>query len=293
MLRYTIYALVFFLSTTKTFCADPSTELVDILERTKQSLNKTICHNTTMLGTYEAKYILNSAPVSGPIQGDTLYIGETYIISSVSDEKSYQDSDASAIAIANAINNSRAGVYASANPTVTDVSQFLSSANEQGIITINGIKTPLISITPDLITNVQNAIAAINPLEAQTGVVASANHEDMLVFTALDGRNITIMYDEGIANTDFGAVAAGTTRGTYRISFNSTSICIHGATEHAGLASEYHQHGTFEEPIITIETLHRLEEQVHKFKNDIEAIEKYLASRKDTFLKFGASFSLK
>jgi flagellin len=56
-----------------------------------------------------------------------------------------------------------------------------------------------------------------------------------LIFTAADGRNITIEYGEGIENTDLGSVDAGTTRASVTLT-SSQPITIGGAhPEHAGL----------------------------------------------------------
>ncbi len=166
--------------------------------------------------------IVNGDTIVAPLRAGDLVIDGASIAPSVSDGLSFTQSDASAIAIANAINTSGtdADVHAVANPTVTDVNDFSPSANGGGIITINGVATSRISITADLSSNVENAVVAINTLTTQTGVIASANQENQLVLTAPDGRNITVVYGSGIENTDLGAVDGGTTNGTITLTSN-------------------------------------------------------------------------
>ncbi len=155
----------------------------------------------------------------------------------VSDGLSYTEPKASAIAIANAINAS--GSYlqtkATANATVTDVSDFEESANTGGTMTINGIETAPISIDVQLEENVTNAIVAINLISTQTGVVASANDAGKLVLTAEDGRNITLAYSDGISNTDLGADNAGTIHGTVTLHSPNPISISSSHPDYAGL----------------------------------------------------------
>ena len=182
--------------------------------------------------------IVNSAAVTSALSAGDLVINAAAIKASVSDGVSYDMSDASAIAIAAAINGNGTNLDARAviNPTVTDVSEFSTSTSDQGTITINGVQTSPISITDTLASNVANAINAINALSTQTGVVASANTDGQMIFTAQDGRNITIAYND-VLNTDFGAVDAGTTNGTVTIT-SSSPVTISGTSpEYAGLTA--------------------------------------------------------
>jgi len=181
--------------------------------------------------------IINSDAVTTALAAGDLVINAAAIRASVSDGVSYQDSSASAIAIAAAINGNGTDLDARAvaNPTVTGVSDYSLSRNTQGTITVNGVQSSIISVTTNLADNVTNAITAINALSNETGVVASANAAGQLIFTAQDGRNITIEYSEGIENTDLGAVDAGTTAGTVTVT-SSKPITIGGAhPEYAGL----------------------------------------------------------
>ncbi len=92
--------------------------------------------------------------VSGNLRLGDLVIDSTNVGPSVSDGLSYTYSDASAIAIANAINTSGANVQAVVNPNITDTVSFEASANSGGYMTINGVNTSEISITTDLVSNV-------------------------------------------------------------------------------------------------------------------------------------------
>ncbi|MEI7493472.1 MAG: flagellin [Alphaproteobacteria bacterium] len=181
--------------------------------------------------------IVNSDAVTTALAAGDLVINAAAIRASVSDGVSYSDPSASAIAIAAAINGNGTDLDARAvaNPTVTDVSEFEESVNTGGRITVNGVATSVISINEHQDENVTNAINAVNALSNETGVVASANADGQLIFTAQDGRNITIEYGEGIENTDLGSVDAGTTRASVTLT-SSKPITIGGAhPEHAGL----------------------------------------------------------
>ena len=182
--------------------------------------------------------IVNSAAVTGALSAGDLVINAAAIRASVSDGVSYDMSDASAIAIAAAINGNGTDLDARAvaNPTVTDVSEFRESENTQGRTVVNGVQSSIISVTERLADNVTSAINTVNALSNETGVVASTNAEGKMIFTAADGRNITIAY-EGVENTDFGAVDAGTTTGTVTLT-SSNPINISGANpEYAGLTA--------------------------------------------------------
>ena len=188
--------------------------------------------NTANIGAVIAR----STAVTTALSAGDLVINAIAIQASASDGVSFQDSDASAIAIAAAINGNGTNLdaHAVANPTVTDVSVFAASAETQGTITINGVQSSIISVDGVLNNNVTNALTAINALSNETGVVASANADGQLVFTAQDGRNITITYTD-VENTDFGSVDAGTTTGTVTLTSNN-SITISGANpDYAGL----------------------------------------------------------
>jgi len=187
--------------------------------------------NTANIGSV----FVNSNEVTNELSAGDLVIEGAAIIPSVADGLSFLYPKASAIAIAAAINGSGTSVEATANPTVTDVSDFVASTNTGGFIIINGIATSSISITGNQSSNATNAAEAINVMSSRTGITASINSEDQVIFTAADGRNITIEYGEGIVGTDIGAVDAGTTHGTITLS-SSDPITISGANpDYAGL----------------------------------------------------------
>ncbi len=181
--------------------------------------------------------ILTSDSVNEALGAGDLVINAAAIRASEDDGVSYHCADGSAIAIAAAINGNGTDLDARAvaNPTITDVTEFDESTNTGGRIVVNGVATSVISINEHLDENVTNAINAVNALSNETGVVASANADGQLIFTAQDGRNITIEYGEGIENTDLGSVDAGTTRASVTLT-SSKPITIGGAhPDHAGL----------------------------------------------------------
>ena len=185
-------------------------------------------------GSIGAVIVTGDAVTDALTAGDLVLDGAAVGVS-ITDGLSYENSNASAIAIANAINASAANIQAVANPTVTDVSDFEESTNTGGVITINGIETSPISINESMEENVTNALVAINLLSNQTGVTAAANSDGQLVFTAEDGRNITILYGSGIENTDIGGAAAGITQSSVTLT-SSNPITISGANPgYAGL----------------------------------------------------------
>ena len=190
--------------------------------------------NTQNIGSV----IVAGDQVTDPLSAGDLVIDGAAVGASESDGLSFLFPKASAIAIANAINTSGSYMqtHAVANPTVTDVNDFAESTNTGGVITINGVETAPISINERLEENVTNALVAINLLSTQTGVTAAADSDGKLVFTAEDGRNITIAYGSGIENTDLGAVHAGTTQSFVTLD-SSSSITVSGNnSSYAGLA---------------------------------------------------------
>ena len=181
--------------------------------------------------------IVTSGAITSALSAGDLFIDGAAINATVAEGLSYREADSSAIAIAAAINGSASYVetHAVVNPTVTDVSDFVESTNTGGFLTINGVPTAPISIGATLEGNATNALSAINAISTQTGVVASTNSEGQVVFTAEDGRNITIEYSDGFVNTDIGAAAEETTHGTITLN-SSKPITISGENPaYAGL----------------------------------------------------------
>jgi len=151
---------------------------------------------------------------------------------------------ASGIAIAAAINRNTetTGVTATVNATVVDggtANTDRTADGDQGIVYVNGIATSALSLGTDKETNRANAIAALNQISGQTGVLASDNGGG-ITLTASDGRNISVAIDslgtgfsglnigldaseKGIAEADFAgqgtsyAAVAATTSSTIRL----------------------------------------------------------------------------
>ncbi len=181
--------------------------------------------------------IMTSDQVTDALNAGDLVIDGAAIGASKDYGLSFLFPKASAIAIAAAINTSGSYMqtHAVANPTVIEVNDFAESTNTGGVIVINGVPTSPISINESLEENVTNALVAINLLSTETGVIASADSDGKLVFTAEDGRNITIVYGDGIANSDLGAVEEGTIHGTITLNC-ANPITVSGAnTSYAGL----------------------------------------------------------
>ena len=189
--------------------------------------------NTAEIGVFE----LTGTAVTAPLGANDLVISGVNIDASVDDGLSYRDGNASAIAIANAINadHTNANVTATANPTVTSTVAFASTGTTNGSMTINGINTASITINGVLEDNVAQAIVAINEISNETGVVASADSvTGALVMTAEDGRNITVEYTD-FANTDFGATATETTTSSVTLASSEAIIISGNNPGHAGL----------------------------------------------------------
>lgn len=191
--------------------------------------------NTADVG---AIFYTGNAVAAALEKGDLILDGAA-IPATENDGLSYDMPEASAIAVANAINTSGtdANTRAVVNPTVTKATAYSSSSNVSGVMTINGIETKLISLPGTLDGNVQNALVAINAISTETGVEASTDEIGNLILTAADGRNITVAYGTGIRNTDLGAVAAGTITATVKLT-SSTPITISGSNpDRAGLTA--------------------------------------------------------
>ncbi len=237
-----------------------------------------------------------SNAVSRALQAGDLVINASVIGATVSDGLSFANADASAIAIANAINTTGtdADVHATVNPTVTNVSYFSASANSGGHLVINGQTTSSISITTDLNLNVTNAVAAINALTNETGVVASADAEGKLVFTAQDGRNITVAYSGEIENTDLGAVDAGTTSGTIILT-SSNPITIGGDhPEYVGLTGGTTlTHLGIDRKATVLANITKTQNILSELSSDLDAAQKYLESTLRNYSKFQNMLSRK
>ncbi|AFU97672.1 flagellin [Simiduia agarivorans] len=129
----------------------------------------------------------------GDLTVNGIAIGGT---SSADDSASTSNADASAIALAAAINkvSDLSGVKATVNSTVMAGASMTPAAGTSGTFTINGVTTASITTTADGATTRSAVVAAINAVAAQTGVTAIDTGEDAtgVKLVAEDGRNISL-----------------------------------------------------------------------------------------------------
>ena len=176
--------------------------------------------------SYSSTFDPAVAAVSGTaLAGTDIAINNVNIGASVSDGVSTAGDDGSALAIANAINSKTVstGVTASASTVVTAGSAITYTNNTTvQSFTLNNVYIEYTEST-DAATTAGIAIAAINAVTSQTGVVASRDSATgNLVLTAADGRNI-VTNDNDL--TDVTSTAIGIADGTYEgtLTYSSTS----------------------------------------------------------------------
>ncbi|TFH72467.1 flagellin [Gammaproteobacteria bacterium LSUCC0112] len=162
--------------------------------------------------------------------------------------------EGSAIAIAAAINKASdaTGVTASANANVIEGSQTTTAAaGESMVLSLNGVDITLTS-AGDQDADRASAVAAINAVSGQTGVIAEDNGEG-LTLTAADGRNIVMGVDStllataddfGIANTAAAATPL-TTYGTVTLSSGGQFTVSGGTNGNVALEQLGFTAGTF------------------------------------------------
>jgi flagellin len=126
------------------------------------------------------------------------------------------DKTAGSIAIAAAINKSTddTGVTANLEPTsiVGGATTTAGTVGDAGALHLNGVEITLTD-SGGAAENRKSAVAQINAVSGQTGVVAEDNGKS-LTLTAADGRNIVAALDTnavstGIAASDFGLAGMG------------------------------------------------------------------------------------
>ena len=163
----------------------------------------------------DANAITSAAGLSFKGQGsdDTFYVVRS--TANADDSVSFTDNDSSAIAKAEAINDSTEfhGVSATVKATIADLGDVTATAFDgTNNIEINGVK--IIGVAPEIDDAQGTLVDAINAHTEATGVVAKMNEENHLILTAEDGRNIHV--EEAGSIVALGAApAAGETR-TYR-----------------------------------------------------------------------------
>lgn len=140
------------------------------------------------------------APVAGTLgvtAGDLAINGVAIAgTSSADDSASTSNANASAIAMAAAINKSTdlSGVTATVNANVMAGASMVPVAAQTGFFTINGIPTASVTTTGSGDTTRSAVVAAINAISVQTGVRAVDTGDDAtgIDLIADDGRNISI-----------------------------------------------------------------------------------------------------
>ncbi|TAL46828.1 MAG: flagellin [Methylovulum sp.] len=185
---------------------------------------------TDTLGTGDASSITGraSASIAGDsttppsmVAGDVSINGVTIGASvATADNKSFSFNSASAIAKTAAFNESSAqtGVTATVNATEVE-GRAMTGAATDGVIVINGVSTSAVFTTTDTSATRQSVITAINSVSDQTGVTAVDTGTDAagVKLTAVDGRNITIGFDNSASTTAMTAASTG-------LAFNGTDL---------------------------------------------------------------------
>lgn len=136
--------------------------------------------------------VVNGTAVAGSLSAGELVINGVDIGSTSSDGVSSTAADASALAVATAINaqTAQTGVTATANATEVNLGAISGGSFASGDLTINGIDIGNVNV---LAGDSDAALKdAINAVTAQTGVSADYNPSGELVLSASDGRNIAI-----------------------------------------------------------------------------------------------------
>jgi flagellin len=180
------------------------------------------------VGTYTG---VSSASTDAGVQinGKTVYDSDNYAVSG----DTYRAGD-SAYAKAAAVNASGiAGVTATATTAVTfdddnvadgmflDLAALAASDTMAYSLSVNG-KAVFTSASVDTAgITMDTAVAAINTVQADTGVVASKDANNKLVLTAADGRNVKI--DESFVFAD-GTTAASNSSGVVESVFSTQTL---------------------------------------------------------------------
>ena len=194
--------------------------------------------------------------------GDLVVNGVSIGASQTSDDTaSSTDNDASAIAVAAAINRAseQTGVSARVNSTVLVGGSAQAATAQSGTITINGVATSAVTTlgAGNEETNRTTAIDAINAIAGQTGVVASDNGTTISL-TAADGRNISVevasealgdavgLDASGVAGIFVNAAQAEVVTGTVTLeSASEISIAAGTANGDAGVTNLGFEQGSF------------------------------------------------
>lgn len=225
------------------------------------NVNQTIAINTGNLRTEAigSVAITTGGPVLGALTSGELLINGVDVGSTSNDGISFANQNASAIAVASAINaiSGDTGVRAIAQPAVVTGSisaiQAIALDGSSDSLTINGINIGAVVVQAG---DLDGALRdKINLVTNVTGVTASTNGSNQLVLTAADGRNITVetaggdgvdlgvgeafglIADGGAGDVEENLTVAVTTAGGVKLTADSAFSISGSATGDAGFTT--------------------------------------------------------
>jgi flagellin len=208
---------------------------VDIGGTTASAIGKDFTLEST---TAVSSTALSSGDVTITVNGTTYTVGASAV-----DGLSTDETNSSAIAMANAINeiSGDTGVTAKAEATtvtgaVQDHTAGTGGAIADGDVKINGVSIGAVTLTADNSTAIADAI---NNVSSATGVSASLGSDNKITLTAEDGRNIQVE----IANdgADISGLSAATTHAKIELVSYKSSFTVTDANSRinaSGAASE-------------------------------------------------------
>ena len=155
--------------------------------------------------------VVNGVPIRGATAADDKFTEASALLTTSN------VSTGSGVALANAINASSAqtGVTATANPVVAQgTTTTVKAATPDGFksLFVNGVDVRVdFKSTQTASERVLAVVNAVNPLTGPTGVTASANLQGGVTFSTLDGRNLSVWFDDtSVSAAEFGlALASG------------------------------------------------------------------------------------
>ncbi len=155
--------------------------------------------------------VINGVPIRGATAADDKFTEASALLTTSN------VSTGSGVALANAINASSAqtGVTATANPVVAQgTTTTVKAATPDGFksLLVNGVDVRVdFKSTQTASERVLAVVNAVNPLTGPTGVTASANLQGGVTFSTLDGRNLSVWFDDtSVSAAEFGlALASG------------------------------------------------------------------------------------
>jgi len=152
---------------------------------------------------------IDGAATTAALAAGGLSINAVAVGATVADGVSYDDDDASGIAIAAAINavSGTSGVTATVGETTlaagTMTTAGYATALDAGDVLINGVDIGAIAAGGSFAERGSQMAAAINAVSDQTGVTATFSTDDGgVTLTATDGRNITVTFADSTVLED-------------------------------------------------------------------------------------------